>query len=98
MALISEVGVGGLSKADGYWRVGALSWSAFEPNNLHIRVDGYASQQSFESGEGAIVSTWEAIELPLDQAEDQRTAAFDGVRTLVYGYLKQQQFQGAIDA
>lgn len=99
MALQAELEFLGLGTASAYWRCGGLLWSAGNPLELEIRLDGYASQAAYQNGVGAIASKIVVIPLPLADTEDEHTSAFNQVRTLIYEYSKAAvpEFSSAID-
>lgn len=94
MALQAEVGIQGLSKPDGYWRIGSFFWDRNSPALITIRVDGYVSQEAYQSGSPAITSFESYIHLDNEQV----LTAFNLSRSLAYDSIKQRpEFAESVD-
>ena len=94
MALQSLVQFAGLSKADGYWILGALSWNRSSYSTVQLRVDGYASKEAFESGQSAI----ESVNVDADLANPAVASQFEAVKGLAYALIKlNDRFVDAIE-
>lgn len=94
MALQSLVQFAGLSKTDGYWVLGALSWSRSTYSTVQLRVDGYASKEAFESGQSAI----ESVQIDANLADPAVASQFEAVKGLAYSLVQlNERFVDAIE-